>query len=151
MEVECHSAGASCMNAIDTNVLVYAFDEQQIAKQERAIALLDRLTDQPSETILLWQVACEFLAVLRRWQFEGRILATDVEAYCHEVLGYFPLACPIPAVIPLALQLSSRHSLSHWDSILLAAAIKADVDTLYTEDLQDGVKYESVSVVNPFA
>lgn len=44
-----------------------------------------------------------------------------------------------------------RYSLSHWDSLLVAAAIEAGVDTLYTEDLQAGAQYETVKVVNPLA
>ena len=47
----------------------------------------------------------------------------------------------------------STHStsLSHWDSLLLAACLEAGVETLYSEDLQDGANYDSVRVVNPFA
>lgn len=55
------------MNAIDTNVLVYAYDDQQAKKQSQAIALIDRLIADSGSTLLLWQVACEFIAVLRRW------------------------------------------------------------------------------------
>jgi predicted nucleic acid-binding protein len=47
--------------------------------------------------------------------------------------------------------LSSRYSLSHWDSLLLAACEDAGVDTLYSEDLDDGMTYDAVTVVNPFA
>jgi predicted nucleic acid-binding protein len=50
----------------------------------------------------------------------------------------------------LALRLTSQYSLSHWDSLLVAAAIEAGVDALYTEDLQPGAKYESLTVVSPF-
>ena len=49
-----------------------------------------------------------------------------------------------------SLDLSSRYSLSHWDSMLIAACIDAGVRTLYSEDLGDGVAYDSVTVINPF-
>jgi predicted nucleic acid-binding protein len=35
--------------------------------------------------------------------------------------------------------------------MLLAACSEAGVRTLYSEDLGEGVKYDSVTVVNPFA
>jgi predicted nucleic acid-binding protein len=54
------------MNAIDTNVLVYAYDDQQLEKRSKAIELIDRLIENRGSTVLLWQVACEFIAVLRR-------------------------------------------------------------------------------------
>jgi predicted nucleic acid-binding protein len=78
------------------------------------------------------------------------VSAADVDAYCQEVLGYFPLACPVSTVISRSLRLSSQHSLSHWDSLLVAAAIKAGIDTLYTEDLQAGARYDSLTILNPF-
>ena len=49
------------------------------------------------------------------------------------------------------LDLSFRYSLSHWDSLLLAACVDAGVDTLYSEDLDAGMTYDTVTVVNPFA
>jgi len=62
-----------------------------------------------------------------------------------------PLALPTREVIPQSLLLSSRYSLSHWDSMLIAACLEAGVDTLYSDDMDDGMTYQSVTVVNPFA
>jgi predicted nucleic acid-binding protein len=140
----------NCMNAVDTNVLVYAFDIDEPAKRAKASELITRLV-QTGESVLLWQVACEFIAAMRRWQAKGRVSAEDVGAYAGEMLSYFPLMLPVAGVIPRSFELSARFSLSHWDSLLAAAAIEAGVDTLYTEDLQAGATYETLSIVNPFA
>jgi predicted nucleic acid-binding protein len=59
------------MNAVDTNVYVYSLDRDEPAKQAKAIALFDRLVQQPGDTVLIWQVAAEFLAQLRKWQSQG--------------------------------------------------------------------------------
>ena len=139
------------MNALDTNIFVYAADDDEPAKQTKAIQLLDQLVQTPSETWLLWQVAGEFLSTMRRWETAGRITAADVRANIRDVLAMFPLALPSQDVITSSLDLSSRYSLSHWDSMLLAACIDAGVDTLYSEDLDAGTKYDSVTVINPFA
>jgi predicted nucleic acid-binding protein len=45
------------MNAVDTNVYVYALDADEAAKQAKAIELFDRLTLQRADTVLIWQVA----------------------------------------------------------------------------------------------
>ena len=63
----------------------------------------------------------------------------------------FPVAMPSMSMIPRSLGLTSRHSLSHWDSLLIAACIEANVETLYSEDFGDGEQYDTVTVVNPFA
>jgi len=139
------------MKAVDTNVLVYAFDSAEPAKRTRAVALIDQLVKSPGTTVLLWQTIVEFLACLRRWQSAGRISATDLDAYIIEVLAYFPPALPSVAVISRSLQLTARYRLSHWDSLLVAAALEANVDTLYTEDLHAGATYDTLTIVNPFS
>ena len=63
----------------------------------------------------------------------------------------FRLVIPSANVLDASSKLSVRYSLSHWDSLLVAGAVDAGVDTLYTEDLQAGVKYDSLAIINPFA
>lgn len=138
------------MNAIDTNVLLYAVDEFEPTKQQRAVSLLDRLVRSGEETVLLWQVAGEYLNGLRRWSFSGKIQAGDVEPHFQNALTMFPLAIPTEGVFRFACQLVTRHSLSHWDSMLLGACVVAGVDTLYSEDMGADETYEGVTIRNPF-
>ncbi len=55
------------MNAVDTNILIYVNDPRDLVKQEIAISLVSTLT----ESILLWQVACEYLAASRKLESLG--------------------------------------------------------------------------------
>jgi predicted nucleic acid-binding protein len=139
------------MNAVDTNIVVYSFDVYSPVKQQRAGALLSTLLLRPQESVLLWQVAAEVLNCLRRWQAAGRMSVADVEAHTHDTLKLFSLVTPSEAVIKCSLNLTTRYSLSHWDSMLVAAAIEAGVTTLYTEDLQAGAVYDGVRIINPLA
>jgi len=138
------------MNAIDTNVLVYAIDSHEPAKQVKARNLLSQ-QNALSDTVLLWQVAGEYLSCLRRFAATSRFPVADIDAVILDLLRMFPLVLPTVNVIPLSLSLTARYSLSHWDSMLVAACIDAGVVTLFSEDLDAGMAYESVSVVNPFA
>ena len=137
------------MNAIDTNILVYAFDDAEPVKRLKAEALLDRLIES-ADTILLWQVAVEFLRCLRRWHATGRVSADDVIDFFEEILLSFPLVAPSREVLLQSQRLFSRFSLSHWDSLVLAACNDAEVDTLYSEDMQHEQVFDGVKVVNPF-
>jgi len=139
------------MNAIDTNVLVYSFDTDDPARQQQAVKLIDQLSANPDDTVLPWQVIVECLACLRRWVDRRRLSASDVDQHMADVSILFPVTIPSINMIPISLGLTSRHSLSHWDSLLIAACIEANVDTLYSEDLGDGEQYDTVTVVNPFA
>ena len=46
--------------------------------------------------------------------------------------------------------LAERYKLSYWDGAIIAAAHEGDADLLYTEDLNDGQRYGSVTAINPF-
>ena len=139
----------SFMNAVDTNILIYAHDADEPAKQAVANVLLAELV-QKGETVLLWQVAGELLSCLRRWQSEAKITAADVQANFHDVLAMFPLQIPTRKAFDVSFDLSARFSLSHWDSMLLAACKEAGASTLYSEDMDAGTDYDGVRIVNPF-
>lgn len=139
------------MNAVDTNVFVYALDADEPVKQAQAIDLLDQLIADTVETVLHWQVAVEYLSCLRRWESAGKIVADDVEANLIDLLATFRLVTPGRAVLDLSIDLCGRFSLSHWDSLLIAACLEAGVDTLYTEDMDAGTTFDTLKLINPFA
>jgi predicted nucleic acid-binding protein len=139
------------MNAVDTNVLVYALDSDEPLKQARAHQLLDRLVQRPAETVLLWQVAGELLSCLRKWESAGRISAEHVESNFRDVLAMFALQLPSASCFGRSFDLRLRHSLSHWDSMLVAACKEAGIDVLFTEDLRAGADYDGVKIINPVA
>jgi predicted nucleic acid-binding protein len=139
------------MNAVDTNILVYAVDATEPVKSGRSVELIRELAVASAPLVILWQVAAEFLACLRRWEDASRIERRDTEAYLSRFILTLPIVYPTSESLRLALDLSNRHSLSHWDSMMLAGCIEAGVTTLYSEDLTGGATYGSVQVVNPFA
>jgi predicted nucleic acid-binding protein len=139
------------MNALDTNILVYSFDRDEPVKRAKAVRLIDKLVQGDVETVLLWQVAAEFLSCLRRWEREERIDRQETLGNLERLDSMFRCVLPTQAVLGRSLDLSSRYSLSHWDGMLVAACIEAGVHTLYSEDLAPGTRYDSVTVVNPFA
>jgi predicted nucleic acid-binding protein len=147
----CDIRGMSCMNAIDTNILVYSFDRDEPAKRTQAVRLIDYLVQEDVETVLLWQVAAEFLCCLRRWEIEKRINRQEMLGNLEHLDAMFRCVLPTQAILWKSLDLSSRYSMSHWDSLLVAACIEAGVQTLYSEDLASDMKYDTVTVVNPFA
>jgi predicted nucleic acid-binding protein len=139
------------MNAIDTNILAYTFDPADPAKQARARQLVFDLVSKPPESVLLWQVAVEFLAFLRRAEGQGRLTGEEVQARFHETLQLFALKLPTARIFERTFALREHYSLSHWDSLLLAACKEAGVICLYSEDMQHGADYDGVKIINPFA
>jgi predicted nucleic acid-binding protein len=138
------------MNAVDTNILIYRLDPRDPVKQAKARSLLQGLRRKPRETVLLWQVAGEFLRQLRSWQAQRQITRVELQRHLAFVRRLFPLTLPTPPVLDRALDLGDRFSLSHWDSMLLAACLEAGVDTLFTEDMGSPTRYDSLQLANPF-
>ena len=138
------------MNAVDTNVLISAVDVSEPEKSQRAGQLLRQLANDERPLVLPWQVAVEFMVCLRRWEEGGRISRQDTETYLEQVILALPMVFPTSRILSLALAMSTRYSVSHWDSLLLAACLDAGVTTLYSEDFSHQAIYDSITVVNPF-
>ncbi len=132
------------MNAVDTNILIYVNDPRDPVKKGVAISLVSALT----EGVLLWQVACEYLAASRKLEALGYD-RTQAYQYIRDLQQVWYTALPTWSVIDRAEDLMSRFRLSHWDSMIIAACLEVNVKTLYTEDLG----YSSIDelvIVNPF-
>ena len=137
------------MIAVDTNILIYAMDDLSPERHEQALAFLESLDGDTRPTVLPWQVVCELLAWMRRHAAKTKVSNERIREDITAVMSRFPLVYPSHKALTISLGLTSRHSLSHWDSLLVAACIEAGVDTLYSEDRGDGAVYESVTVINP--
>ncbi len=135
------------MNAVDTNVLIYARDPRDPLKHKRA----RQLTADMPDGRLLWQVACEFIAASRKLTDVGY---TQVQAW-RELEGLrdiWELIVPSEGVLLRAEQLATTHNLSFWDSMLVAACMEGGVTRLYTEDFDNSLfKSTGVEIVNPFS
>ena len=139
------------MNAVDTNILLYSIDQNEPAKQIAAQQLLQRLRSETQPTILLWQVLGEFTQQLRRWRDQGRLTSTEFSQHIEAFRHLFPLVLPAPEAFDLALHLAEQYSLSHWDSMILAACQAAGVARLYTEDMGAPRQIGAIELINPFA
>jgi predicted nucleic acid-binding protein len=133
------------MIAIDTNVLIYACDRSDPRRQQIALDLIAAATDG----VLLWQVACEFVAASRKLAKSG-FTSQDAWKRLGEFIDVFPLFPPSAGILGRAESLHLQHGVSFWDSLILAACVEAGVETLYSEDVPGHSSLPGVRVVNPF-
>lgn len=133
---------------IDTNVFVYSFDTSNQTKQQKANELIKKaLHDHVG--IISSQVVQEFINVSTR-KFSTPMSIQDSEKYLKQVLS--PL-CQVFTSIDLyfkALDVMDRWQFSFYDSLIISAALQADCQTLYSEDLQHNQKIQTLTIVNPF-
>jgi len=124
----------------DTNILVYA--QQTGGKADQARALF------AGGGKLSVQVLNEFTAVSRRKQHR------DWREIAEAISDTLALVDP-PLALTLDLHATARalaedHRLSFYDALIVASAIEAGCDILYSEDLQHGRTIGGLAIVNPF-
>ncbi|MDZ7791404.1 MAG: PIN domain-containing protein [Xanthomonadales bacterium] len=130
---------------LDTNVLVYAAtsDAESALKRERALELIETV-----DFALSAQVLQEFYVTVTR-KLEIPLSADQALGWIEQFEAFCCVAVDT-ALVKVAAEISERYRISYWDGAILAAAELAGADTLYTEDLNDGQRYGSVRVINPF-
>jgi predicted nucleic acid-binding protein len=125
----------------DTNILVYAF-----AANDPRSAVAESLIAEGG--VIGVQVLNEFTNVTRRklqWNWD------QIESSLAVVEALLGPAAPLTTAIHArAVALARDHSLSVYDALIVAAALDSGCQLLYSEDLQHGRRFETLTVENPF-
>ena len=127
----------------DTNVVVYMLDADP-NKRHAAIAVM-----RAHPVISVQVIINEFLSAAIGKMKLARPTANRLARILMERCEVFDLTVE---TVRHAIDLGERYQLSHWDALIVASALHAGCDTLYSEDLQDGQVFEDrLKVSNPFA
>jgi predicted nucleic acid-binding protein len=137
------------LNFLDTNILLYAIsnDESEVKKKEIARNLL-----MGNDWGVSVQVLQEFYVNAVREKRPSKRAAMTVAEAAEAVRRFtaYPVVANTDTLLLKAIDISKRSQISFWDASVIAAAIASGAKTLYTEDLNDGQTYETITVVNPF-
>jgi predicted nucleic acid-binding protein len=125
----------------DTNVLLYAASGDP-AKADRAEELIG------AGGMISVQVLNEITNVARR---KMGMSWTETRAFLSMTRGLL-LVQPLTIDIhETRLGLAERFGLSIYDGMIAASALHADCDTLWSEDMRDGIVLDGqLRIVNPF-
>jgi predicted nucleic acid-binding protein len=132
---------------VDSNVIIYSLQHSDPRKQEIARHLI-RDTSSEGMTIS-FQVVSETLNALTQ-KFSPQMPADEAQTVFVEILRPLWRANPSPALYGRALVIKGRYGYSFYDSLIIAAALEAGCDRLFSEDLQHGQRIEGLTIVNPF-
>jgi predicted nucleic acid-binding protein len=129
---------------LDTNVLVYLFDQGEPRKK----AIAEDIFRRHQRIRLSTQVLQEFFVVVTR-KLE-RPLEPEIALRSVEHFQVYPVAVVTNALVTQAIRRSIDAQLSFWDALIVETALSEQATLLVTEDLQDGQKIGSMRVWNPF-
>ena len=132
---------------LDTNVLVYLYDNDAPEKQAKSRSILEQGQER-FRVVVSTQVLQEFYVTvtkkLSRFLSEGEILQA------MQKLQKFPAVQVNVPMIFDAIELGRRYQISFWDALITQAALVAGCSRLLTEDLQHGLRIGGLTVENPF-
>jgi predicted nucleic acid-binding protein len=133
---------------LDTNVVFYLFDQSSPHKADRA-ALLLRQGLTTRKGAISYQVVQEFFNVAHK-RAQGPMRLDEAEHFFSTVLRPLCVVHSSPALFYKALQLVDRFRLQWYDALIVAGALEAKCGILYSEDFQNGQKFDDLGVRNPF-
>ena len=128
---------------VDSNLWVYLFVGDGDVKSKTAKDYITRSAES-SRLVISYQVVNEVCNVLKKKQYtepEIRGVANDMMGLC-EVCSYSD------EIIYHASELREKHSLSFWDSHIVASALVSHCEILASEDMQDGMRINSIVIRN---
>jgi predicted nucleic acid-binding protein len=133
---------------LDTNIFVYSFDRSAPAKSREAAQLIrSALTTQKG--VVSYQVVQEFFNVALR-KFSSPMSMADAEQYLGAVFRPLLNVHSSQALYAEALRIQANSGFAWYDSLIVAAALQAKCDLLYTEDLQHDRRFGELRIANPF-
>lgn len=133
---------------VDTNVFVYARDGSERVKQPAAAEWVRRLwIDQQGRTSI--QVLNEYYVTVTR-KLDPGLARQDAWDDVQALFSWAPQEVT-PDLLVRAREVEGRYGLSWWDSMIVASAQMQSCPLLLSEDLQDGMMCDGVTVLNPFS
>ena len=133
---------------LDTNILIYSFDPQAPAKKRVATKLI-RTGAESGKGVVSYQVVQEFLNVALK-RFAVPMSISDATEYLGTILRPLWTVQSSEPLFATALRLCHEHRLAWYDALIVSAALETECETLYSEDLQHGRRFEDLQIQNPF-
>jgi predicted nucleic acid-binding protein len=128
--------------ALDSNILIY---NHSLDYESKRLIARNFFKENP---VVSSQVISEYLNVMKR-KFNMQKL--ELMQLCSLWLEKCSVQPVILSTIKLAQDLVGKYDFQIFDGIVVAAALEADCDILYSEDMQNGQIIENIlKIVNPF-
>lgn len=131
---------------VDTNLLVYAYDPRDEAKNDRAQQVLQRLRRSRRGVISVQSLA-EFMRVSQKLAMSPDDALRIVQAFAVS----WPVLDLTPAIVLEAGRGVRQYALAYYDAQIWAAARLNQISVIFSEDFNPSSILDGVRFVNPFA
>ncbi|MGJ0311938.1 PIN domain-containing protein [Aliarcobacter cryaerophilus] len=130
---------------IDTNILIYAFSEDEPQKQQIALSLIESVTyDATISNQVINELANVFLKKFKLSTSAVEDAILELDSLLNIVS--FDISTQIKA-----LRLKERYKLQYFDSLIISTALENKCSILYSEDMQHEIVIDNrLKIINPF-
>ena len=134
---------------IDTNLLIYLFDQNEPVRQSRATEVLDQLELMGLGRLSVQNLA-EFFSVSTR-----KLSPPLSPKQALEQVNFFTQVWPVFDLTPLIVLEAARgvrdYQMSYYDAQIWGTARLNQIPIIFSEDFNVGATLEGVQFINPFA
>ncbi|MFO1101052.1 MAG: PIN domain-containing protein [Xanthobacteraceae bacterium] len=131
---------------LDSNVVLYLMDNREPTKNQQAREWLSRLIEA--------RILIVSPQVLNEVYWIGRQKFPQVPLdELKRFVGDFMPNCRAPldaAITREAFRIEEQYGLSWWDCLIVASALAARCHLLLTEDMQHGMRIDTLTILSPF-
>ena len=131
---------------LDSNVLVYATDRTDAAKNGKAVSIVQSAMRNRRGYVISVQTLTEFANVaLRKLSLPPDAVLDFLRAFKR-----IETILPDNELVSRGVEIKVLYGIQFYDAMMVAAAERAEAGEIWTEDLNDGQTYCGVKAVNPF-
>lgn len=131
---------------LDSNILIYAYDDADPRKQEIARELIKRAL--LGEIVVSTQTLAELSATLLH-KFSQQFSPDEVLGIL-DALGPIRLVFPDGGIVRRAVEAHQTYGVHFYDGMIVAAAERGGCSRIWSEDMNAGQAYFGIRVENPF-
>ena len=132
---------------VDANVFVYVRDTSETVKQRKAQDWIRPLWKVGNGRVSI-QILQEFYVTVTE-KLQPGMGAEAARMDVQSLFSWQPVVQDV-ALVESAWHLQDRYNLSWWDAPVVAAALRARCRYLLSEDFQDEMVFDDVTVIDPF-
>ena len=140
---------------VDTNVIVYLFDDSEPEKQATAEEALRREYDGGAPVVSTSILGEMYVALSRLRGSKAKplppLLTAEEADAAVRAMSRFRVVEVTQSIVLAAMARARSEQMQFWDALHVSTALEHGCTTFLTEDLQDGRRFDHLTIHNPFA
>ena len=129
---------------LDSNIFLYAFTNADSRKQEIASKII---LNNDIKYFISLQVINE---VSNNMLKKLDVTNSELKEFINESYKKYHISDISQNTFLLACDIRDDYNISYYDSLILSSAINSKCNIIYSEDMQDKQKIQTLNIINPF-